>query len=134
MITRGGSMFPFIPAGSVLTLQHCPIGELAPGDVVAYIGRAGEPIAHRLVMTVHADPNGHRFLTVAGDRSGIREQVQAEAYIGRAVRVRFRHLTYDPRGLLGQLMSRLALRYRRSHRILSAIARGPSRPQEKVDS
>lgn len=122
LVTIGGSMFPFVPAGSVVTLERSAVDDLAPGDIVAFVGADGQPVAHRF-LGFEADLQGQRRLVVAADQSGQPEAVPAHAYIGRVDQVRFRRLMYRTRGPSGHLMSTIAMRHRRCHRLLSFAIR-----------
>lgn len=112
-------MYPFVPAGSVLTVEHVEPSRLRVGDVVCFVDAAGEPVAHRLAEPV----DGEGPLRVRGDAASGLEGVPLSALIGRVVRVERGPLRYSTDGVLGQLLARVALQHRGIHRALSLFGR-----------
>lgn len=106
----GSSMFPFVPAGSMLQLAELTGAEIRVGDILVFVGAAGM-VAHR-VVAVEAGAAGPCLL-MRGDAQPSAERVPRAALAYRVVRVSFRGLSYATSGPLGRALSQLA------------VARGP---------
>lgn len=112
-------MYPFVPAGAVLTVEHVEASRLRVGDVVCVLDAAGETVAHRLTELVAAEGP----LRLRGDAGFGLEEVPLSALIGRVVRVERGPLRYSTDGMLGQLLAQVALQHRGVHRALSLAGR-----------
>ena len=103
----GGSMTPFVLAGSRLQVERVPISEVRKGDVVCYIGEDGASIAHRVTRKVR---EGTGFvLRTRGDAQRVEEQVPGEAVMSVVRRVEHRLFSYDTDGPIGRAIARIAL-------------------------
>jgi hypothetical protein len=83
---RGISMRPAIGPGDVITIAPAGIGDVRPGDVVAY-ARAGRLFVHRLVAS-WACADGSNALLLRGDSAPEMDPVvHGPAVLGRVVAV-----------------------------------------------
>jgi signal peptidase I len=119
----GGSMSPFILAGSRLCVERVPVDEIRSGDVVCYIGGGQLGVAHRVIRVTHTD-DGVVFC-VRGDAQRGEEPVPASAVIAVVRRVEHRWFAYDTGGPIGRAIARIALaESRRTRAAKAAIALG----------
>ena len=103
----GGSMSPFIPAGSRLRIERVPVGEIRRGDVVCFIGGGPIGVAHRVVRIERAAQAV--VLYARGDAQRGEERVPGEAVIAVVRRVEHRLFAYDTDGAAGRAIARVAL-------------------------
>ena len=112
MPAHGASMFPFVPAGSMLGLR--PRGERAveTGDIVCYPGSRGEVVAHRVLArrpAFCATAQGPVWIT-RGDALRGEEHVAESAIAWVVDQVEHRGFSYRTDGLIGRLCARIAVR------------------------
>jgi len=104
---RGGSMGPFIPAGSELVVERVDSGAIQPGDVLCFIDAVGNAIAHRVVSV--QTKGSELFFEMRGDVQIESEIVPAQAVLYRVQRVIFHGISYSTSGAAGRALSRVAL-------------------------
>lgn len=108
ILATGSSMFPFVPAGSVLTLRARGERLLELGDIVCYPATTGELVAHRVVAIEY--PGDDAWLTTRGDANGLEDRIEVGAVAWIVERVEHRWLCYDTDGLTGRTFARVARR------------------------
>lgn len=59
------SMAPDLPAGTLVVVRPAPVSEIAPGDVLTYQLRSGEPavVTHRVIEQHRTADGSYRFVT-----------------------------------------------------------------------
>lgn len=119
--TTGSSMFPFVPAGSVLSLSDRRSRSVEVGDIVCYPAPSGELVAHRIVAVEHG-PNG-AWLTTRGDAGGRAERIEPDAVAWIVDRVEHSWLRYETRGATGRVLARIAVRRGAAYRVVTSAAR-----------
>lgn len=117
----GSSMFPFVPAGSLLSLSDRGSRAVEVGDIVCYPAPSGELVAHR-VVAVEVGPNG-AWLTTRGDAVGRAERIEPAAVAWIVDRVDHAWLRYETRGAAGRVFARIAVRRGAAFRVVTRAAR-----------
>lgn len=118
-------MFPFVPAGSVLSLRLQGERPIGLGDIVCYPGRGGELVAHR-VIAIEAGARG-TWLTIRGDAVEEQERIELGAVGWLVERVEHRWLRYDTASLAGRTLARVAVRRGGIHRFVTLAAHAARR-------
>jgi hypothetical protein len=118
-------MFPYVPAGAVLSLRPRSARPIAIGHIVCYPAGTGDLVAHRVVARVSDPSPGGRepVWLVRGDAGGLEEQV-AESGIAWVVdEVAHRGVRYRTDGALGRLLARIAVDRGALHRACTHVGR-----------
>lgn len=114
--SKGGSMFPFVPGGSLLTVESARQTRFAAGDIICFIGEGKQLVAHRVIEVADG------MLRVRGDRGGCDELVPASAVFGRVLHVRRGLLDYATDDAVGRLLAHVALKRPRLHHAMIRAA------------
>lgn len=100
-------MFPFIIAGSRLSVETADIQALKAGDVVCYPSIDGEIVAHRVIRMI--ERNGQKLFLIKGDSSKNGEEIPSSAIAYRVYRVEHRRFSYETDGVIGKIIAILAI-------------------------
>ena len=132
----GSSMFPFVPAGSVLSLVRPGRQAIGIGDVVCYPAPNRGLVAHR-VVALEAHPDGTR-LVMRGDAQRTPERIPLDAVAWIVDRVEHRWLRYDTASATGRAFARIAVTHGVALRAagwtvrtLARITKGRRRPRPR---
>lgn len=82
----GGSMYPFLKGGEILTIRKVPIASLRRGDLIFFKDSHGYPVLHRLIRKTRSDSK-FVFRTKGDALVGFDEPVSHEDVLGKALKV-----------------------------------------------
>lgn len=104
----GTSMMPFIPPGSILTVERFSDEKIEIGDVVCYIDATGGGTAHRVVGVERRNGEDPTRIWVRGDAQQRVEEIPADAIAYIASSVCWRKMSYRTQSIVGRMLSRAA--------------------------
>lgn len=130
MPAQGGSMFPFVPAGSMLGLRPRDERPIEVGDIVCYPAANGDLVAHRVVACVRerASAGGDEpCWIVRGDAGGTQERIAERAIAWVVDQVEHRGVRYRTDGAIGRALARIAVQRGAPYLACTQFARGALR-------
>jgi len=112
MLALGSSMFPWLPSGSMLTLEPASPERIRVGDIVVYpalLRRESALVAHRVIALELAETQGGLICIVRGDAQRETERVPASACAYVVTHVSRAAFRYRTSGLVGRVLARAAV-------------------------
>jgi signal peptidase len=91
----GNSMFPFIKQGDHCRFVPLDCSSLTKGDILLYLRKEGQLIAHRFIETQWK--NGLRMFLLKGDTNlGFDQPIAEERILGKLIAVQKKRVTITP--------------------------------------
>lgn len=104
----GNSMFPYIQQGDICRFIPCDPKLIKKGDVILFISKAGQLIAHRYIMNQFK--NDKRVYMFKGDTNlGYDEMIEQEQILGKLVLIKKQNITYTPNQFISILWGKVIL-------------------------